>query len=204
MKRFAAATLLAVAVVVLAGCSEAPTDKPVFGQGEAPAVDDAALAKAKAGAGIEDCAPAERTKVSEDGLPDLILDCFGGGDPVNLAGIRGPAVINLWASWCKPCKEELPLFAKAHRILGDRMQFVGIDFADDAPDAALELVAKSGVTYPQLADPTSTVKTDLKVVGLPQTVFVDRQGTIVATERRAFRSYSDLTAAIKKHLGVTP
>lgn len=205
MKRVAAALLL---TILLAGCSGGPADsrvKPTFGGASAsvPRADE--LAKAKAAAGIEDCPATTSTEATVKGMPALTLDCLGGGIPVRLAGLDGkPTVINLWASWCGPCREELPLLAKAHRELGDRVQILGIDFADDAADVALDLAAKSGVTYPLLADPTSSLKSSLEVVGLPQTVFMDEQGTIVATERRAYRSYDDLTAAISQHLGVKP
>lgn len=210
MNRLAGALLVAALLLAapLAGCSAGPADKadkPVFGGFSAPVPRAADLAKAKAAAGIEDCPATAAAKAVAASLPALTLDCLGGGQPVRLSGLLGkPTVINLWASWCGPCREELPLLAKAHRELGGSVRIVGIDFADDAPDAALELAAKSGVTYPLLADPKSSVKRDLKVVGLPQTVFVDAQGTIVATERRAYRSYDDLTNAISKHLGVKP
>lgn len=199
--KWAAGTLLAVALL-LAGCADPEPAKPVFRQGDAPKTGSAALAKAKKAAGIDDC-PAVGTKSGD--LPALTLDCLGGGRPVQLDAIGGtPTVINLWASWCKPCREELPLFAKAHGELSDRLQILGIDFDDDAPAAAIDLARRSGVTYPLLADPNGDVTTSLKVVGLPQTVFVDAQGTIVATERRAYDSYEDLTRAIETHLGVTP
>lgn len=204
MKRAALAVLVGM---VLAGCAAPRTEpaEPTFGGGSSTAPDAADLARAKADAGIEDCPKTTKTTPKDEGLPGLVLDCLGGGSPVHLAGLSGePTVINLWASWCGPCKKELPHFAKAHRELGDRVQILGIDFADDEPDAALELAKLAGVTYPLLADPNSSVKADLKVVGLPQTVFVDAQGTIVATERRVYRSYGDLTTAISKHLGVKP
>ena len=202
MRRFAA---LMMAAALLGGCTQSQPDKPVFGNGEAPEQDARALAKAKAAAGIEACPPTTASSVSVDGLPALALECLGGGRSVQLAGLLGkPHVLNLWASWCKPCREELPLLAQVDKAFGDRLQVIGIDFADDAPDKAIDLAARSGVTYPLLADPKSSVKTSLRVVGLPQTVFVDEQGIIVATERRAYDSYEDLTDAIDEHLGVKP
>ncbi|MGZ5388612.1 MAG: TlpA disulfide reductase family protein [Aeromicrobium sp.] len=198
--------------MILSGCAapSAERSEPTFGgpAGKAPKASE--LARAKAAAGIEDCPATEeaatKTPSSEDGgLSSLVLDCLGGGEPVHLAGLRGkPTVINLWASWCWPCRKELPYLAKAHRELGDRVQILGIDFADDEPSAAIELAKLTGVTYPLLADPKSSVKADLKVVGLPQTVFVDAQGTIVATDRRTYRSYDDLNNATSKNLGVKP
>ena len=180
-------------------------DSPTFGGGAAPTTDADQLAAAKKRANIEDCPTSSGTAPADDALPDLTLDCLGGGTPVRLSGLAGtPTVINLWASWCAPCREELPLLAKAHRAYGDKVRIIGVDFDDSAPDAALELAERSGVTYPLLSDPDAETKASLKVIGLPQTVFVDAQGTMVATERVAFRSYADLKAAIEKHLGVAP
>ena len=162
------------------------------------------LADLKRQAGIKDCPdPGPRAKV-DDGLPDVELACLGGGRSVRLSELPGPAVVNLWASWCKPCRDELPLLARADRELGDRVRLIGIDVADAAPEAALRLAHQSGVTFPQLADPESKARAGLRVSGLPQTVFVDAQGRMVHTERTPFRSYADVTAAIRRHLGVTP
>jgi thiol-disulfide isomerase/thioredoxin len=200
--------LVAVALVLTA-CSGpvAPDEGPTFGgDGPTPTTDASDLAAAKERAGIEDCpATSPGAEGADDALPNLTLDCLGGGSAVRLSGLTGtPTIINLWASWCAPCREELPLLAKAHEAYGDDLRVIGVDFADAAPDAALELAEQSGVTYPLLADPQGTTKAPLKVIGLPQTVFVDAQGRMVATERVAFRSYADLTAAIDKHLGVSP
>ena len=199
--------LLAGLALVLTACSGSGPDdeRPTFGGGSAPTTDVSQLADAKSRAHIEDCPSSDGKAPADDALPDLTLDCLGGGSPVRLAGLTGrPTVINFWASWCAPCREELPLLAKADRAYGDRLRVIGVDFADSAPDLALELAEQSGVTYPLLADPDSDTKAPLKVIGLPQTVFVDVQGRMVATERVAFRSYADLTAAIEKHLGVSP
>ena len=206
----AASTLVAVAAC--SGSSEPTSTKPTFGGGPAPTVAASELSAEKAAAGIEDCpAPrgpdaSPRAATGKDALPDVTLDCLGGGTPVELSSLAGgrPTVINLWASWCVPCRKELPLLARAHEELGDAVQVIGIDYKDPAPDDAIELARVSGVTYPQLSDPDQKTASALKVVALPQTVFVDAQGTIVATERKEFRSYAELTAAIERHLGVAP
>lgn len=202
MRRYVVVALL----VALGGCTSAPSgEKPTFGGGSAPAVDESALSAAKAAAGIEDCPASNAPAPDKKALPDITLDCLGGGKRVNLSGVAGtPSVINLWASWCEPCRKELPLLAKADKEYGSKLRILGVDFDDPAPDDAIELLKVSGVTYPQLVDRDSAIRTSLAVVGLPQTVFVDAQGRMVATERTPFRSYADLTAAIKQHLGVTP
>lgn len=200
--------LVAVALfVALAACttSEPESSKPTFGGGSAPTFAPGELGDAKRAAGIEDC-PALESRGGESDLPDVALDCLGGGAPVNLADLAGkPTIINLWASWCVPCRTEMPLLARAHQEYGDAVRFIGIDYNDSAPDDAIELARASGVTYPLLADADQTTRADLKVVGLPHTIFLDAQGRITTTVRGdAFRSYADLTAAIERHLGVTP
>lgn len=194
----------AAAVLVVAGCSPAP-ERPVFGGTAGPTTSAEELAAVKQAAGIEDCPESGATAVAvEGGLPDVTLECLGGGRTVQLAAVVDqPTVINLWASWCKPCRRELPLFQRLHETESD-VQVLGIDFADDAPGDALALAQSTGVTFPLLTDPTGVLKKDLKVIGLPQTVFLDGQGRIVATERKEFRSYDDLAAAVKQHLGVSP
>lgn len=204
MIRTLAASLLVTALV--AGCGADDPAKPSFGGGSEPpgaSLDD--LAELKAEANIEDCPASAGTASGKDALPDLELDCLGGGRAVRLSGLTGsPTVINLWASWCEPCRKELPLLAKAHREYGERVRFIGIDVADTAPESALRLAQESGVTYPQLVDRGGRTRAPLRYVGLPQTVFVDEQGRMVFTERTPFRSYADVTAAIRRHLGVTP
>lgn len=195
-------------VLVLSGCSggDDGRESPTFAA-ERPAadgdVDSPELAAARDAAGIEPCPATTDDPVADDGLPDVTLACLGGGDDVRLAGLRGrPHVVNLWASWCAPCREELPVLQAAHTALGDRVGFLGVDYADPDPAAALELADRSGVTYPLVADPDEDVRKELGVIGLPQTVFVDADGTVVATERTAYESEQDLLAAIEEHLGV--
>ena len=71
------------------------------------------------------------------------------------------------------------------------------------PEAALRLAEQTGVRYPQLVDRAGRTRAPLHYSGLPQTVFVDEQGRMVFTERKPFRSYADVTSAIREHLGVT-
>ena len=137
-------------------------------------------------------------------LPALELPCLGGDGSVDLSRLRGPAVVNFWASNCKPCREELPLLARLDRDTGDRLTVVGLDVRDADPDAAVALARRSGVTYPQLSDPTFRTRGAFRVLGLPQTVFVDAQGRMVATERVPYTSYADLTGAVRRHLEVQP
>ena len=197
---------IVLAATLVSGCGSDETRKPTFGGGSEPAGASAdELTALKSDAKIADCPTSEATAPSRDALPDLELDCLGGGRPVRMSGLAGiPTVINLWASWCAECRDELPLLAKADGEYGDRVRFIGIDIKDAAPEAALRLAQRSGVTYSQLVDRAGRTQAPLRYSGLPQTVLVDAQGRMVFTERAPFRSYADVTAAIRQHLGVSP
>ena len=107
---------------------------------------------------------------------------------MNLADLRGPAVINLWAQWCGPCREEVPYYQQLHERAGDRVQVLGVDYQDTQPSLALDLVEQTGVTYPLVADPGAQVRVPFKVRGLPGVVFVDEDGAVTHVEYVVVRS----------------
>jgi len=112
-------------------------------------------------------------------LPTQVLS----GHRVDLASLRGkPALINFWASWCGPCKDEAPELKKFSESLGDRATLVGVDW-NDAADNANEFVARSGWTYPILRDPSQKVGVQYGLNGLPTTFVLDSDGDIVQTLR---------------------
>ncbi len=196
------------AVLLLSACGDDDL-RPSGSAASPPAAGSTDVATAelqdlKAAAGIEDCPRTSRRGAVEGGLPGLYLDCLGGGAPVSLPGLPAkPTVVNLWASWCGPCREELPHLARLHDEAGDEVAVLGIDYKDPDPAAALRLAKDAGVTFPLLADPDQTVGKALGVVGLPQTVFVAADGTVVATHRAPVTSYDQLRSLVEEHLGVT-
>lgn len=135
-------------------------------------------------------------------LPDMTLRCLGSDASRDLRQLAGrPMVINFWASWCGPCKVELPLLARAHRERGDQIAFLGID-VQDASGEAWKSLTSAGVDYPQLEDPEGRTRAPFGWhSGLPLTVFVDARGRMVGTERTAFRTYPEVTAALRRNLG---
>jgi thiol-disulfide isomerase/thioredoxin len=104
------------------------------------------------------------------------------GSTVSLSDFRGrPVVMNFFASWCPPCREELPTLSAAQRRVGGSVAFVGIDVSDSTP-AALALVRSSGVSYSLGVDPDYKVADSLyHLRGLPSTVFIDAKGNISGT-----------------------
>lgn len=193
--------VLAAAVLVLSACESADLPAPP-GQAKVD-VDTPALRAIRADAGIEPCRQAAGAAV-DGGLPDVTLPCLGGGPDVDLAGLRGPVVVNLWASWCGPCRRELPIYQQFHERYGDRVGVVGIDYNDVQPKAALELARDTGVTYPLLADPGSTLEGTESfptIPGLPWIVLVDADGAIVHKQPIEITSVDQLVGLVDEHLG---
>ncbi len=205
--RRALAAAAASAVLLLAGCTATPSSG---GGGEGQAgqfdadvkVDTPALQRLHEEAGIEPCKASADAAV-DGGMPDVTLPCLGGGEDVNLSSLRGPLVVNLWASWCGPCREELPYYQQLHERAAGKVTVLGVDYEDTLPGKALALAKETGVTYPSVADPGGKLHVPFKVRGLPGIVFVDADGKVVHQEFTVIRSYKQLTDLVEKNLGVT-
>ncbi|HEX6249306.1 MAG TPA: TlpA disulfide reductase family protein [Nocardioidaceae bacterium] len=166
-------------------------------------VDTPELRAAKEKAGIEECpTPSGPPPRASEPLPDVTLACLGGGPEVDLTTLRGPMVINLWAQWCPPCREELPFYQRLHEEAGGQVAVLGVDYQDTRPDWALDLLAETGVTYPSVADPAGKLRVPFRVRGLPGIVFVDEQGEVRGVDYVVIESYEQLTDLVEKRLGV--
>jgi len=126
-----------------------------------------------AGCGAITASPSAAARPAD--LPGLSLPCFTGGEQVALAGIRGPAVINFWASWCGPCRTELPVMQRLADRAEGRLTVLGID-TGDSRDAGASFAADKQVTMPTLVDADRKLFNALAGRALPMTVFVDAQG----------------------------
>jgi cytochrome c biogenesis protein CcmG/thiol:disulfide interchange protein DsbE len=111
--------------------------------------------------------------------PDFTLEQLDGSGDLSLASLRGKTVVlNFWASWCGPCKEETPLLQKGfERWRGKDVVFVGIDVKDFRGDAR-DFVARYGVTYPNVYDGKGSTVGRYGVTGFPETFFVDAEGRV--------------------------
>jgi cytochrome c biogenesis protein CcmG/thiol:disulfide interchange protein DsbE len=203
------ASTAAALVIVLASCagSAAPTPSTESSAEAVPTPElTADLAAMKKAAGIADCPRSDPDVAAlPSGLPDVVLPCLGGGREVRLAGLRGkPMMINVWAQWCGPCREEAPYLAEVAAANQSDLIIVGIDHADPRPDLALEFAQLSSWTYPQIADPDVVLRTELQITGPPQTFFVRPDGTIAYRHAGPFGSAAEIRDLAEKHLGVTP
>jgi cytochrome c biogenesis protein CcmG/thiol:disulfide interchange protein DsbE len=115
-----------------------------------------------------------------DPAPDFALPTLD-GEQVRLSDLRGrPVVVNFWASWCNPCREEFPLLAGAldeHETA--ELAVVGVTYRDIESDSRA-FVDEFGASWPQAVDEDTEVARAYGVRAIPQTFFIDRDGTIAA------------------------
>ncbi len=190
------AALVAV-LALLVGCDEVPPP----GKSDVD-VDTQELRQVKDQAGIEDC----QEGPGGGELPELTLPCLGGGTDVDLSTLRGPMVINTWASNCGPCIKEMPALQQFHQRYGDQVAVLGIDFLDTQPEAALALSEETGATSPSLADPEGALleQEGLRLAnGNPQFLLIDADGAVVHQQAGGLTSVDEVIALVNDHLGTT-
>ena len=116
--------------------------------------------------------------------PVKALPRLGANGQASLADYRGKVVVlNVWASWCVPCGEEVPLLQKTHENISKQGGVVlGVD-TQDATGAALEFLKKHKADFPSLRDKDRSYVHELGVTGYPETFLIDRDGRVVALQR---------------------
>lgn len=136
-------------------------------------------------------APASPDELFEEGT-SLLLEG-------RLETMRGkPVVINYWATWCKPCKAEMPRIVAAAKRYGDRVGFLGVNVEDDV-DAAAEFAKRNGMTFPSISDPNGSIRRAEKILGLPVTQFYTSDGELAFNHQGEIKS-DDLERKIEEIL----
>jgi len=120
--------------------------------------------------------------------PSSITEVTPAAFRAKVASFKGkPLVVNFWATWCDPCKAEMPRLAAAAKKYAGRVSFLGVDVQDDSSIAA-RFAAKQGVGYQSVADPRRDVAQSQGLIGLPVTQFYDASGKRVTVHQGELRS----------------
>lgn len=93
--------------------------------------------------------------------------------------LHRPMVVNFWATWCVPCRQEAPVLEAAWQRYGDQVTILGVQTQERDAKAALEFINEFGLTFPNVMDADSRVSIDWGLFGVPETYFVDGDGRLV-------------------------
>lgn len=168
---------------LLSGCAASPSSHDLSeGAGPVPAPRTPALA----------ACPVAGTHSS---LPSLTLRCLGQGPKVDPSSLGGrPVLVNLWASWCGPCRQEMPSLQAAYDRYGSRVAFLGVD-TKDSTDSAKDFLATVAVHYPQVVDDNGDLLHGVGGSGLPVTIVLNAAGKTLYSHRGEMHA-KDLRAAL--------
>lgn len=189
MRRLDAAVLAVVGVLLVGAVG--------YGQREEPAPSGPDLVALREAADLAPCP----TALSPD-LAGIVLPCLGGGPDVDAGGTPArPTLLNVWGSWCEPCRVEVPdLVAFADKAAG-AVDVVGVT-TQDAPADSLSFAAAFGMRYPNVVDEDGVVRARYGA-GAPLTLFLDATGTVTHVEAGKVDSLAELEALVRQHLGVS-
>jgi thiol-disulfide isomerase/thioredoxin len=135
-------------------------------------------------------------------LPDLELPRLDGTGTLQLSSVDGPAVVNLWATWCAPCRREMPEFEEVHLEREGEVRFIGVNIGD-REDRALTFLDEVGVTFENYLDFDGALNAELETVTLPVTVVTDAEGRISVVHSGPM-DVDDLNREIERALAPTP
>jgi cytochrome c biogenesis protein CcmG/thiol:disulfide interchange protein DsbE len=117
-----------------------------------------------------------------------------------LSDLQGKIVmINIWASWCKPCEQEAPELEAAWQFYKDKgdVVFIGVDYVD-TPAGANEYLTKFNITFPNAPDLKSNISSILnRQMGVPETYFIDRKGVLRSVKIGPFASADEIKSVIQ-------
>ncbi len=205
--------ILGVAGIIALWPRDQPQDDgatPVDLSGSKPTAQmeaDATLAPLRRSAAAPPCpVPSPDAPDPSGPLAGVIVPCLGAPGTVDLgAALAGKAtLLNLWASWCGPCREEMPVLA-SYAEQSDAIPVLGVNVLDRASDG-LRLMAELGVNYPSIADPEEVLQRALAVPPvLPVNYLVLPDGSVQRiTDPVIFDSPDQVREAVQRHLDVQP
>jgi thiol-disulfide isomerase/thioredoxin len=129
------------------------------------------------------------------------MDCLDRSDGARLGGLRGPMVVNVWGSWCGPCKKEMPVLRAFHERAKDKVQLIGVDVEEANFDDGRTFVERNGITWPNLYDPDGRSR-EYFGLGVPVTWFIAADGSVAHKHIGIINDLDEILTLTEKHLGV--
>lgn len=172
-------TLLLISSIVLTGCSSQRKALPELGK-------------------VVGCQTIR--VISTDG--GVGLPCLDGKSTLHLNQIKGPLILNVWGSWCAPCKEEMPIFRSFYARAKSQVQLLGVNVEEAKRSDAINFVRRQGITWPNLIDPDGRTR-GFFGMGVPVTWFIDSKGKVLYKKIGVLRNEAELIDLTSKYLHIT-
>ena len=164
---------------------------------------------ALAGCGAEDpeSTPADAAQFKDSPAPiaelygeaNQLLEGGVGAFKARIGKLEGyPVVVNKWASWCAPCRQEFPYFQRQSARLAKKVAFIGVN-TNDNDESALRFLEEYPVPYPSYKDPDNDIGDILEGIAFPTTAFYDSKGELAYSKQGAYASEADLVEDIERY-----
>jgi len=150
---------------------------------------------------IPSCDQIDTSKVTKKTLK---MQCLDGSSTINFHSVKGPLIINVWASWCEGCKEEMPYFIDLYAnqlFKTGEIKLLGIDVDEKDAESGPNFIKSYGMSWPHLEDVYGRSKL-IFGPGVPVTYFLDKRGEIIHKQIGAFLSKAQLYEAVEKYFKV--
>ena len=147
---------------------------------------------------VVDCSSIATIKTDNEAA---LLKCLDGKSTINIGDIKGPALVNVWGSWCGPCKEEMPIFVDFYSKYKEKVSLIGISVEEADAQNARDFIKLYGMSWPNLNDPDGSTRATLGM-GVPITLFIDDQGKVTYRKIGVVTTIKELEKDTEKYLGV--
>ena len=171
--------LILLLALSLTGCSS--STKPVASKGE-----------------VVDCVDVNHVAAKAS---DTLLNCLVGTEKISVESLRGPLIVNVWGSWCGPCKQEMPYFVDFHHQANGKVQLLGIAVEEAKAQDSKDFIVANGMTWPNLFDAKGVTRKNFGM-GVPVTWFIDEQGRVVYKHIGVVKSTEELIDLTAQYLKV--
>lgn len=172
-------TTLVLALLLLTGCGQETSALPGNGV-------------------VVDCASIATVTTNNDSVS---LECLDENSSVDIGTIKGPALVNVWGSWCGPCKEEMPIFVDFYSKYKEKVSLIGISVEEADLQNARDFIKLYGMSWPNLNDSDGSTRGTLGM-GVPITLFIDAQGKVIYRKIGVVSTIEELERDTQKYLGV--
>jgi thiol-disulfide isomerase/thioredoxin len=147
---------------------------------------------------VVDCVEVDHVAAKAD---DTLLNCLSGTKKISVESLRGPLIVNVWGSWCGPCKQEMPYFVDFHHQANGKVKLLGIAVEEAKAQDSKDFIISYGITWPNLYDAKGITRA-IFGMGVPVTWFIDEQGTVVYKHIGVVKSTEELIELTAKYLKV--